>query len=149
MTLSGLHVCSGIFLLWKLLLSNYLWIARRLHWICLIRYMVLKITFSDMTRDCDRKQWVNQPQRRINITMHLRWRLLGSGIETCAIYWKSMVILEVYIYYIPQRTKPSQFSLSKVNPIQLENLICMFHLNNQLLTRSNKLFQKKHTSKCG
>lgn len=54
----------------------------------------------------------------------------------------------IYIYYIPQRTKTSQFSVSKVNPIQLENLICMFHLNNQLLTRSNKLFQKKHTSKC-
>lgn len=45
-----------------------------------------KITFSDMTRDCDRKQWAKQPQRRINIIMHLRWRLLKSGIDTRAIY---------------------------------------------------------------
>lgn len=117
MTFSGLHICSGIFLLWKPVILNCLWILRWLHWIYLIRQMVLKITFSEKTRDCDRKQWAKQPQRRINITMHLKWRLLRSGIETHAIYWKSIVTLEV-----PQRTEPSQFSLSKITPIQLANL---------------------------
>lgn len=81
------------------------------------RFWKLFWKFSDMTRDRDRKQLAKQPQRRINIIMHLRWRLLRSGIEICALYWKSIIILEV-----PQRTEPSQFSLSKVNPIQLANL---------------------------
>lgn len=135
MTLSGLHICSDIFLLWKPTLLN--WIVRWLYWIYLIRKMVLKMTFNDKTRNCGRKQWAKQPQWKINITARLRWRLLGSGIETHAIYCKSIVILEV-----PQRTELRQFSLSKVNPIQLAKLNLHISFKCQYWIEATNYFRK-------